>query len=143
MNVLVARQDGAEHDPRCRTGTAGGPRQRRQGEAVEPLPQACHQPGIDRVAQPVGGVEERHVPGLVGDDAPVLDHAGIVLQRAVGDHHVANVELGVEPARDPGEDDQPAAEPVGQQGRDHGRVDLADSGPDQHDRVPIEMPLLE
>ena len=55
---------------------------------------------IDRVAEPIGRIEKRHVPRLIGGDPLVLDDPGIVLHRPVGDDHVADAQRGVEAAGD-------------------------------------------
>ena len=83
------------------------------------------------------------MPGLVGAQPLVLDHAGIVLHGSVGDHHVADAQGGIEPAGDAREHDQPAAEPVRQERRDQRRVDLADPGADQHHLVAVEPAQVE
>ena len=66
-----------------------------------------------------------------------------MLEGAVGDHHVADAQGRVEPAGHAREHDQPAAEPVGQQRRHQGRVDLADPGADQHHLVAVEAAQVE
>ena len=83
------------------------------------------------------------MPGLVGAQPLVLDHAGIVLEGAVGDHHVADAQGGVEPAGHAREHDQPAGEAVGQERRHQGGVDLADPRTHQHHLVAVEAAQVE
>jgi hypothetical protein len=62
----------------------------------------------------------------------VLEHAGVVLQRLLGDHHVADRQLRVEPAGDAGEHHRLRPEALDEQRRRHRRVDLADAREHQH-----------
>ena len=79
---------------------------------------------------------------LIGMQAPLLDHAGVVLDGALGDHHVADRKLGIEAAGDAAEHQRARIEARGEQGRDGRRVDLADAGFGQHHPPPVQAALI-
>ena len=101
------------------------------------------QRGVEVVAEAVGGVDERHVAGLIVRQPVGFDHPGVVLDGPVADHDVTDPQRGVQPAGDPGERDCAATEPVGQQGRHDGGVDLAHTRSDQDHLVPVEQTRVE
>ena len=75
---------------------------------------------------------------LVDAEPLPLRHSGVVLDQPVGDDDVADPECGIQPARDPGEDDQPWPHLGQQQGRERRHGDLADAGLGQDDVFAVE-----
>ncbi len=139
VQELIAGEDGAEADDRgARHTTCGRRRERLEAEADEPLADPGEEMLGRTIAELIRGVEEGHVPGLVGVDPLALQDPGIVLQRALADDDIADVKGRVEPAGHPGEDEAATAEAVGEQGGGQCRVDLADPAPGEHQAMPVE-----
>jgi hypothetical protein len=97
------------------------------------------QSSVSRIAEPVGGVEEGDVAGLVGPKRGILDHTRVVLDRSVGDHHITDIQVRIQSTAHPGKDDHGASEPVRQEGGHHGDVDLAHARHSQNCGVPVEF----
>ncbi len=128
VDELVAGQDGAVDDL-GRAALAAGPRRERDEiAALEPRADPFQQRRLDVVAELAGRVEERHMARLIGLQDLVLDHPAVVLDGALGDHHVADREIGIEAAGDAVEHQHAGIEAQRQDGRDGGGVDLADAG---------------
>ena len=62
-----------------------------------------------------------------------------MLDGAVGDHHITDIQIRIQSAADPGEDDHGASEPFGQQGGHHGDVDLAHACRGENRGVAVEF----
>ena len=107
-------------------------------DPFKPFLDAVEQVGIGRVAESIGGVDDRGIAGLVRPHALVLEHARIVLNDQVGHDDVANGQSRIQPAGHTGENDCAATESVGQQRGDERGIDLAHTRAGQHHVMPVD-----
>ena len=96
LEELVAGEDRPECDP---PGDE-------IGRCIRQSPlNGVQQPGGRMEPELVGRVEEGNVARLIGGDAIVAEHPGVVLNERLADDHVADVEIRIEAPGHPGEDE--------------------------------------